>query len=129
MFRNIMKWLCSTVGKPYMSVVITFDKANGATKINAVYNQHFVMELDRLYHEAGNTDYNPMLADNVKLAFYLTDSFDSILGRYEQSMLRDKLRTDEEEEDPMLSAPLIGEQPVRQTFDIAKMQRASNADL
>lgn len=124
MFRNITKWLYSLFGKPYMSTVVKFNRKNGSTTINAVYNQAFIMELDQLYLEAGNNDYNPMLADNVKLAFYLADGFDSILGRYEQSMMRDKLRTEDEEEESFAGVPNLGDRPVRQVFDISKMERA-----
>jgi hypothetical protein len=128
MFKNITKQIYTWIGRPYLNVNISYNpKGLG---ISATYNQHFIQELDFNYGESKNTAYNPMLEDNVKVAFYLADGFDSILGRYEQSLDRNALPEDDDDDgydDPLRGVPNLRGNPIRDVIDIAQMKRAGSS--
>lgn len=128
MFKILKRWLMELLGKPYMSTTLSYNRKTGALGINATYNQQFIMALDFNYNEAGNREYNPMLPDNVKLAFYLYDAFDGIMAQHENVVMRDTLRHDGDDDgdgDPFAGVPNLRGNGIRDVIDISKMQRAS----
>lgn len=113
----LVKTLYTIAGKPYLKVTITNQK-DGMVGVDAIYNPHFIYQLDNDYRRGGATHYDVTAPDNEKIAIYVYDAFGSIAENYIPLP-----QIEDEDEDLGANIPTMairGGQEVKQVVDIGK---------
>ena len=120
--RELIKWLYTVFGFAYFNAILQQRGDGSGVNINVVFNKNFINMIDRLYREAGSTEYKATMSDNEKVNLYLIDT---VLGLTEE----DSSPYQEEEfspDDPYRDVPVMsmrGGPPVKQVVDIQTAKR------
>jgi len=77
-----MKTIYTLLGKPYFKTTIFHAGEVPNVGVDAIYNIHFIYQLDNAYSAAGANHYDRDAPDNEKVAIYLFDSITNLAEPY-----------------------------------------------
>jgi hypothetical protein len=77
-----MKTVYTLLGKPYFKTMIFHAGEVPNVGVDAIYNIHFIYQLDNAYSAAGADHYDRDAPDNEKVAIYLFDSITNLAEPY-----------------------------------------------
>jgi len=77
-----MKTVYTLLGKPYFKTMIFHAGEVPNVGVDAIYNIHFIYQLDNAYSAAGANHYDRDAPDNEKVAIYLFDSITNLAEPY-----------------------------------------------
>jgi hypothetical protein len=78
----LTKVIYTLLGKPYFKTMIFHAGEVPNVGVDAIYNIHFIYQLDNAYSAAGADHYDRDAPDNEKVAIYLFDSISNLAEPY-----------------------------------------------